>query len=55
MQQVAKPDGSATCGSGYGATHMVFRDGANPTEITPVSFIVAISTTDTLFVSGLAT
>jgi putative tryptophan/tyrosine transport system substrate-binding protein len=39
----------------YGATHMVFRDGANPTGITAVSFIVAISTTETLFVSGLAT
>jgi hypothetical protein len=34
---------------------MTFRDGANPTGITAVSFIVAISTTETLFVSGLAT
>jgi hypothetical protein len=33
---------------------MVFRDGANPTGITAVSFIVAISTTETLFASGLA-
>src|SRR4029077_1651906 len=39
----------------YGAIHMVFRDGANPTGITAVSFIVAISTTETLFASGLAT
>ena len=60
-KKVAEPCGSATSDAAlffvlsYGATHMVFRDGANPTGITAVSFIVAISTTETLFVSGLAT
>jgi hypothetical protein len=61
MKKVAEPCDPATSAPAlffvlpYGATHMVFRDGANPTGITVVSFIVAISTTETLFVSGLAT
>ena len=60
LSWVAEPGDSATWDDSnlwiaYGATHMVFRDGANPTGITAVSFIVAISTTETLFASGLAT
>jgi hypothetical protein len=51
---IRRPAMNSGFGTAYGAIHGVLRAGANPTGIRAVSFIDAISTTETSLLCALA-
>jgi hypothetical protein len=61
LEKVAELDDSATRDAipiyriAYGAIHVTFRAGANPTGMRATSFKALMSTTETLLVCSLAT